>query len=267
MNFINITELVPLLIYQNELFAPIRVNQTPALAQLDTGANIVSISSKLADGLPRTGKMGVGSAFNQTMFDLVENVEIEFLGAIHRTTARVFDSPNTYPFNAGVVLNAAIIYARPLILDFRLLHIAQPHQLSIEVWHELETIFLNNTNLCIIRLETAGQPLFALFDTGAGLSVVNAAHLPELRLNLQPAYDIEIGDATGARALQSVTQCSNISIHGRELPPFDCFPTSLQPIEDAVGHRIDLIIGTNLMLKSGLRWFFDKLSGKVFIAD
>lgn len=267
MAFINLTDLPPFLIYQNEIFAPVRVNQISTLAQLDTGANIVSISPQLAEGLPRVGKTGVGSAFDQKTFELVEKVEIEFLGQKYQTTARVFDNPSTYPFDAGVVLSSSIVYGQPLILDFRLLHFAQPHQMTSVSWNELEAIYLPKTDLCLIRLETAGKELFALFDTGAGLSVVNSIHLPELELSLESAYDLEVGDATGAKATQSIVRCSDLSINGLILPPFDCFPTDLKPIEDAIGHRIDLIIGTNLLLKSGLRWLFDKPAGKVFVAE
>lgn len=267
MSFVNITDLTPLLIYQNEIFVPIRVNQTSTLAQLDTGANIVSISPKLAEGLPRRGKMGVGSAFGQKTFDKVENLEIEFLGQVHHLEARIFNNADTHPFNADAVLNASIIYGQPLIFDFRLLHLARPNQISIASWHELKAIYLEKTNLCLIRLESAGKSLFALFDTGAGISVVNSAHLKELQLNLKPAYDLEIGDATGAKAIQSILCCSDLHINGWGLPTFDCFPTDLKPIENAIGHRMDLIIGTNLMLKSGLRWLFDKLADKVFIAE
>lgn len=267
MAFINLTDIPPFLIYQNEIFAPVRVNQMSTLAQLDTGANIVSISPKLAEGLPRAGKTGVGSAFDQKTFELVEKVEIEFLGQTHQTAARIFDNPSAYPFDAGLVLNAAIVYGQRLILDFRLLHFARPHQMPSISWNELEAVYLQKTDLCLIRLEAAGKPLFALFDTGAGLSVVNSIHLPELRLNLEPAYDLEIGDATGAKATQSIVRCSDLNLNGLLLPSFDCFPTDLKPIEDAVGHRIDLIIGTNLLLKSGLRWLFDKPAGKVFVAE
>lgn len=76
-----------------------------------------------------------------------------------------------------------------------------------------------------------------------------------------------MGDGTGAKATQSTVRCSGLSINGWELPSFDCLLTDLKPIEDAVGHKIDLIIGTNLLLKSGLRWLFDKPDGKVFIAE
>ena len=81
-------------------------------------------------------------------------------------------------------------------------------------WNELEAIYLQKTDLCATRLQTAGKSLFALFDTGAGLSVVNSIHLPELQLNLEPPYDLEIGDATGAKTTQSIVRCSGLSTNG-----------------------------------------------------
>lgn len=267
MNLVNISELTPLLIYQNEIFAPVRVNQILTLAQLDTGANIVSISRKLAKNVPITGKMKIGSAFDQKVFDVVENLEIEFFGHKYQTKARIFENSNEYPFDTNVILNSSIIYGQPLIFDFRLLHLVQPHQLSILTWSEVEAKYLEKTNLCLIQLKFAEKSITALFDTGAGISAVNSAHLKELQLNLKPAYDLDVGDSTGAKTIQTVMICSDLSVNNWILPSFDCFATDLKPIENAIGHRIDLIFGINLMLKSGLRWLFDKYAEKVFIAE
>ncbi|MCS6846796.1 MAG: hypothetical protein RMN52_03660 [Anaerolineae bacterium] len=48
---------------------------------------------------------------------------------------------------------------------------------------------------------------------------------------------------------------------------FDCIQVDLQPVESAIGQRFDLILGANVMLKSGLRWLFDKDAGKVCVAE
>lgn len=265
--FIDVTQLTSLLVYQLEIFVPVRVNGTNTLAQLDTGANLVSISPRLAEGLPHAGKVGVGSAFDLRTFDKVGNVEVEFLGRVYQTEARLLERQDTYPFDAGAVLNASIIYGQPLLLDFRLLCVAQPNPISSPSWSELTATYLETTNLCIVELEAVGKSLFALFDTGAGISVLNSAHLTDFPLKLQKGYEIEIGDATGAKKRQSVMRCSGLGINGWALPSFDCFATDLKPIEEAIGHRIDAILGANLLLKSGLRWSFDKPAGKVFIAE
>jgi hypothetical protein len=115
-------------------------------------------------------------------------------------------------------------------------------------------------------LATQNGPLSALFDTGAGLSVVNTAHLEEIGLDLQPAFELEISDATGAKMTQKLELCSGLRIQNTVLPSFDCFSTDLQGIEKALGARVDMVFGANAMLKSGLRWLFDRAVNKAFVA-
>lgn len=71
--------------------------------------------------------------------------------------------------------------------------------MPITSWKELEAIYLEKTDLCLLRLESTGKSLFALFDTGAGLSVVNSIRLPELQLSLEAAYDLKWAMGPGQR--------------------------------------------------------------------
>ncbi|MBO9336821.1 MAG: aspartyl protease family protein [Roseiflexus sp.] len=237
------------------------------LAYLDTGANLITISPKLAESLPRTGTVTIGSAFEQRVFEAVEAIEIGFLGYNRRVGARVKPiSDSALPFNSDVTLDASTIFAQTLIFDFRLLGILLPKQVSGELWLELLTKFVEDTGICLIQLASQNATVSALFDTGAGLSVINSAHIEELGLDLQPAFELEIGDAVGAKTTQTVSLCSGLRIADAALPPFDCFSADLQAIEKVLGCRIDMVFGANAMLKSGFRWLFDKLAGKAFVA-
>jgi hypothetical protein len=264
---INPSELTPLTIHEFKLFVPARVNQANTFAYLDTGANHVTISPKLAEGLPRAGAITVGSAFEQRVFDTVEDIEIDFLSNIHCTNAYVNRiSDGGLPFNADVTLDAPSIFAKALIFDFRLMGIFLPKQVSGESWIELPAKFIEDKGLCIIQLVSQNGVVSALFDTGAGLSVVNSAHIEEIGLDLQAAFELEISDATGAKTTQKLALCSGLRIGDTVMPPFDCFSTDLQAIEKALGRRIDMVFGANAMLKSGFRWLFDKPADKAFVA-
>lgn len=267
MSVINLANATPLLIYELKMFALARVNQTPTLAFLDTGGHVVAISEKLAQGLPRAGQMTMASAFAQKTFDLVEDLDVEFLGHVRRTRASVYEGANDQPFEAEITLNASLIFEQPLVFDFRLLHLALPHQIAVPSWVEIEATYLEKTNLCLFTLQSDGRDVVAIFDTGAGISAVNSIHVDELGLNLEPAYELEVGDATGAKTTQAVSRCSNLRLKDWLLPPFDCFQYDLQPIENALGHRVDMIFGANAMLKSGWRWLFDRPTGKAYIAE
>jgi len=264
---INLSELTPFTIHEFKLFAPARVNRANTFAYLDTGASLVTISPKFAEGLPRAGTITVGSAFAQRVFDTVEDVEIDFLGNVHRIHARVNQiADGDLPFNADVTLDAPTIFAKALIFDFRLMYILLPKQVSGESWIGLPAKFVEDKGLCIIQLASQNGTIHALFDTGAGFSAVNSAHIEEIGLDLQPAFELEISDSTDAKTTQKLAVCSGLRIGDTVLPSFDCFSTDLQAIEKALGCRIDMVFGANAMLKSGFRWLFDRLAGEVFVA-
>lgn len=260
------SDLIPLTVHELKLFAPAQVNQTNTLAYLDTGANRVTLSPKLAENLPRAGTIRVGSAFEQKSFDAVENVEINFLGHTHYTNARVNQiSDSILPFNSDVTLDAPTIFAQAVVFDFRVLGIMPAKQVSGDSWIELQAKFLASTELLVIYLTSRNKTVAALFDTGAGLSVVNSAHREELGLDLQPAFELVIADAVGAKTTQKVFVCGGLCASNDViLPPFDCFSVDLQAIEKALGCRIDMVFGANAMLKSGFTWLIDKPEGKVY---
>lgn len=71
-----------------------------------------------------------------------------------------------------MTLSAPVIFGQPVIFDFRLLHLALPHQLAVESWAELDATYLARTDLCLLKLHSSGDaPVVALFDTGVGVSV------------------------------------------------------------------------------------------------
>ncbi|MFC1466403.1 MAG: pepsin/retropepsin-like aspartic protease family protein [Candidatus Brachytrichaceae bacterium NZ_4S206] len=270
MHLVNLNDLKPLLVYEYKLFAPARVRGRDTLAHLDTGASDVSISSKLAEGLLRIGQAAVQGAYEQSTVDVVEDVEVEFMGRSYRVAARLGHEAvhHDEPFATDVTLNAPVLYGQPVIFDFRLLHLALPHQLAVESWAELDATYLARTDLCLLKLHASGDaPVVVLFDTGAGVSVLNAAHVSELPLDLKPAYALEVGDVTGQKAEQPVYRCANLRVADKPLPAFDCIQVDLRSVESAIGQRFDVILGANVMLKSGLRWLFDKGAGKVRVAE
>jgi hypothetical protein len=260
------SELTPLTIHEFKLFAPARVNRANSLVYLDTGADHVNISPRLAEGKARGKAITIGSAFEQRTFDTVEDIDIEFLSNNRCANAFVYQVPGEgCPFSIDATLDAPTIFAHALIFDFRLLGILSPKQVSGEAWIEVPAKYLDK-GVCIIQLVSQDNTVQALFDTGAGLTVVNSAHVEEIGITLQPAFQLEIHDGTGAKTTQSLARCSGIQAGNIVLPAFDCFSTDLQAIEKALGCRIDMVFGANAMLKSGVRWLFDRPANKAFIS-
>jgi hypothetical protein len=267
-NIINPSELTPLTIHSFKLFAPAQANGQKTSAFLDTGAGHDNVSQKLAESLPRTGAVQATGAFEQRNFDTVGEVEIGFMGSTHTGSAYVDRVPadESLPFNADLSLGAPTIFAKPLLFDFRLLGIMTLQSSSREDWISLPAKYIETKDICIVQFTSQDGTIQALFDTGAGLSVVNSAHVEEIKLDLRLTYELGIYDAVGAKTNQQLAACSNLQIGDSVMPSFDCFFADLQAIEKGLGCRIDMVFGANAMLKSGFRWLFDRASEKAFVA-
>ena len=206
----------------------------------------------------------VSSAFEQKAFEIVADIEVDFLGNVQHISPHINQGADEgLPFTSQITLGAPTIFARPLVLDFRMLGILPPKQTSRDSWTSLPVHFLEGAGMCVIQLASLNGPIQALFDTGAGVSVINTAHSQEIGLDMHPAFSLEVYDATGTKTTQKLATCSGLRIGSSTLPWFDCFSTDLQVIEKGLGCRVDMVFGANAMLKSGYRWLFDMPAGKV----
>ncbi len=263
---VDVSRLTYFVVYEFKLFAPAQVNARQTLAWLDTAANQATVSPEVAKDLPRTGNIFVRSAFGQEEYETVE-VEVEFLGNVKSAVrARIDPTEREFPFPSAVTLGAGTLFAEPVVFDFRLMGMYPPRPGECQTgWVELSAKFTPQ-ELCLVQCVAPGGPLWALFDTGAGLSVMNANRLQALGLELEPAYEIEIEDATGAKRVHTVASCAGVQLGEAPLPPFDCFVANLHGIEDALGYQVDMILGANAMLNSGLKWCIDRRAGSVKVA-
>lgn len=265
---VDVHKLTPLLLYEFKMFIPARVNGKQTLATLDTGATQVSVSPQLAEGLPRTGKIKVQSAFGEKESDTVD-IEIEFLDrAPQRREARVYSDQDIEgrPFLSMLILDGNALFAQPIVFDFRMMAIVPLEEKQSNEWKQVVAEFTEH-GLCLVQFTSKTEkPICALFDTGAGLTALNKKRVDDLGIMLQDGYEIEIGDATGAKSLQQVSAASGIRVGDLSLPLFDCFTVDLSGIEERIGRRVDMVLGANAMMKSGWRWWFDKQDGKVWVS-
>ena len=114
---------------------------------------------------------------------------------------------------------------------------------------------------------TEKQTINAIFDTGASLTVVNGRYRDSIGLYLEPSFETEVRDATGTVQKMPVNICRGLYLGNMELPAFDCLEIDLNAVEEALGHRIDLVFGANAMLKSGLRWLFNREKNRVSVME
>ena len=255
--------VVPLLVHELSLYAPAQIDGREGLAFLDSAASEASLHPDWAQNLPRAAPITIRSAFEEHTFETVY-VTLGFLGAT-LPPQRVLVRPvrkTSPPFEVPAVLNAATMFAEPMVLDFRVLAVYRPHAVSGIDWHEISA-YRAKQGLWILELAAPGRPAWALFDTGAGLSAFNAAHLDELGLDLRPEYRMSVTDAIGATTHQEIIACRGLAVAGKPLPG-DGFVVDLSNIEEALDHRVDLVLGVSALLHSGLRWRFEPATGQVF---
>jgi hypothetical protein len=218
----------------------------------------------VADGLVREGKITIRSAFGDRDFEVV-SANVEFLGlTLSGVQARVYEDDGVLPFDADIVLGGQELFGQAIIYDFHLLGCLPCDRVEGAGWKEITAEFLEN-GLCIVEMEIDGKSVNALFDTGAGISVINSAHIEENGIEAEVAYEMEIRDATGAQNTQVVHSYRGIRMGEIEIPLFDGIAVDLSGVEKATKRRIDLVFGANAMLRSGLRWWFHKREGKVFV--
>ncbi len=262
--YLDQSQLTYLTLFALRMYAPVEMGGRTIWAFLDSGANRLSIHEDLAEGLPREETATVRGAFAARSLEQVR-IDFSFMDQeFHHQKAHVVPSQEESPLEDGLTLDAPTIFAQPVVFDFHLMAIGRPSAYQATPWQPIPTAF-HDVGVCFVQLEAPASSVWALFDTGAGFTVINAAHVAETGLALHPSYRIEVADVTGAKVDQEVVSCAGLAVPGRVFPPFDAFVADMTHIEEALNHRIDLVLGATTMLKSGLRWRFDQEVGQVWV--
>ncbi len=249
------------------LYGPVQVEGRTGLAFLDTGTTACSVAPDLARDAPRHGQQTMRGAFDERNFDAVR-VSIGWLDQPPRPCTALVGMPQREPppFAVLATLDAATILAEPLVLDFRLPAVYRPEQMPRLTWQQVPAA--RAKGLWLVELQAPRGPAWALFDTGAALSVFHAARHEALGLSLRPAYALPVADVTQTQMQQQVVACQGLTVAESPLPG-DGFIADLRPIEEALGHRVDLVLGISALLRSGLRcglrWRFAPTTGQVFV--
>lgn len=263
--YLDQSQLTYLTLFALRMYAPVEMGERTIWAFLDSGANRLSIHEDLAEGLPRADMATVRGAFAERSLEQVR-IDFSFMGQdFQQRQAHVIASPEASPLADGLVLDAPTIFAQPMVFDFHLMAIAHPEAYQGVPWTLIPAVF-HEVGICFVQMEAPAGAAWALFDTGAGITVIHAAHAEEMGLTLRPNYRIQVSDATGTKVDQEVVSCQGLAVQGMVLPAFNAFVADLTPIEEALHQRIDMVLGATTMLKSGLHWRFDREAGQVWVA-
>jgi hypothetical protein len=250
---INLDQLTPITIHDFRLFAPTVINGNRIMAVLDTGASMTTIVPDIAKISKNNLKSKYCGAFGEKEAIISEDNEITFLGITNHRNAWARELENDAPFIYKAILDASIIFSKPIVIDFNMLRIWLQNEMSIEFPNYLRAKFLKDS--CLIK---TNESISILLDTGAGISVVNKNHLKHNNFTLTEKYTTEVSDSTGNKQLQIISTCSGFRLNDLTMPSFDCFIIDLASIEEIAGHQIDMVLGANIMIKSGIRLYLNK---------
>ncbi len=259
----------PFVIHEFKVFAPMTLNGQNAFAWLDTGGAGHAISPVAAMGMEEVGKETVLGALGWEERRVIRVASLGFLGElfcdVHASVENVLATLEDVPFTVSMRLGAPILLARPLVVDFKRLKIGF---VSPPFRNDLVRIPLESVKgLPVFEGYLGAKPVRAIFDLGAGFSVLNSARLDEFGPELEFVYSEEVTDPSGAVAIIEVWRHPRLGVQDVLLGECEFLTIDLTAVEEKLGTRVDLVFGVNTMLRSGRVWVIDSHSSNIWLAD
>lgn len=246
--------MIPFTIYEFRLYVPVIVNGVSTHALLDTGATRCNISPLLAKGLPTT-QMGMSHGALSSRQS--RRVRLESLSFLDETwsdlevSENVPDAFKEMPFEVNASLDATTLLSKPLALSFKEQQIGF---VEAPLREDLVCVPLELLrSLPFITCVLDGKPLYTIFDTGAGYSVINKARRVESVPNARHAYNLnEVGDVNGVEQTISVWESGPLEVGNFSLGNCAFLEMDLSALEAKLETQVDFILGINTLLTSSL---------------
>ncbi|MDQ7030712.1 MAG: retropepsin-like aspartic protease [Ardenticatenia bacterium] len=259
----------PFTIHEFKIFAPITLNGQSTFAYLDTGAAGHAIAPAAAIGMDEVGKETVQGALGREERRVVRIDNLNFLGELFcNVRASIEDALAALegvPFSVSIRLGAPILLAKPLVVDFKRLKIGFVSPPFRSDLIHIPTEFVKG--LPIFEGYLGEKPVRAIFDLGAGFSVLNSARRDELGLELEFVYSEEVTDPSGAEAVIEVWRYPRFGVKDILLGGCELLAIDLTAVEEKLGTQVDFILGVNAMLRWGRVWVIDSHSSSIWLAN
>jgi len=234
------------------ILVPIKVNGIKGWANIDTGATGSTVSGKIARNLRVWRETKVQGAIKEQMREIVKLKEVNFLNEKFENleTSADKDFLNELPVETLMTCGVDILYSHTLVLDFKELKVGFDRE-NLEATEGIDVSKVKG--LVTFKMGLGDSEVTALFDTGAGFSVINGNHLEDFAYDITPVYSIEVKDPMGGLGVVDVftgdLQIGDLYLNDEEFLLMD-----LSGIEEALNARIDFILGASTMLRSNAIW-------------
>lgn len=164
------------------------------------GATTSTVSAKIASNLKVWREITVRGAIREQSREIVKLEEVVFLDEKFENLEVSVDrdSLNKLPLETFMTCGVNILYSHPLILDFKELKVGFRKE-RVQYSEGLNVAKVKG--LVTFQMMLGDSKITALFDTGAGFSVINGGHLEDYAYEITPVYSIEVNDPTGVLEL------------------------------------------------------------------
>lgn len=254
------------ILHDGQLFTPVRLGENAGFAHLDSGAKHSSVRESWAAAYPHVGLRELQGALGVMNVFRVQVAGFDFLGESFRN--QVVDVlPDTsggfteLPFPVLLALGSDVLLHRRLNLDFLRHEIAFVSQDS-QPLPATERLALDfSLGIPVFEIHLAGLPLRAVFDTGAGMSVLNQRLAEGLREALLQTGPLEVEDPSGSRQRLRTYRSRELKIGKTRMRNLQFLMIDLSAVEQRNDIQIDFIFGISGML--GRRWLIDARQGSL----
>ena len=257
------------IVYDFQVFAPVRIGQIAGYAFLDTGAASSRIYQSFSSNLSKTGITQIQGALGATQVeqckvDRVSFLKQDFLDVVAKVQPDEAGGFQTLPFPVVMTVGADILFQKVLYLECAAGRVGFLESVPPEWENNGQVINLRfekkfaffNINLGIHRLNAA-------FDVGAGYCVLNTRCLDTLQADLIEQQPEETSDSTGAKAQIPVYKHPTLEVNGYCLGGIRFLLMDLTAVEKALDVAVDFIFGFNAMMNHN--WIVDKSNHRLLL--
>lgn len=256
--------MVPLHVIDHLIYAPVRIPGASGLAQLDTGATRSYIYFEFAHGFARTGSAKIGGALGSASVERCTVPRLEFDGQPFESVSMDVNPGAAANLQEPLLLTlgADILYSRPFCVDLAGREAGFVNKVAPRALEPVAAVRMDR-GLAFFTLQIAGVQLRALFDTGAGYSVLNARRLGDVSNRVEDLGYEEATDPTGATQQVPLYRAEAPAVGERILPAVQFLVIDLGPVEDVLGAPLDFVFGVEAM--RGSTWMVDPASSVLWM--
>jgi hypothetical protein len=254
--------VVPYIVHGYRMFVPVRVGNLSGYAQVDTGASCSMIRNSFASGFPTVtggqfrGALGTAEA-KRCRLPVVSLLGEDFSDLVVYIQPDSAGDFGSLPFQVILTAGVDILYHKPLYLDCarQMIGFLDPASSRREEGSQEISLSLAS-GFAFFKLEMGPHSLNALFDTGAGYSVLHARLLELLRDQLIEQEPEEVTDPAGGNAIIPVYKHPCLAIDGQPIGEGRFLVIDLEPVERVLGTQLDFVFGFNTI--TGHDWVVDR---------